>query len=365
MGLFDKIKKAFGGSSATDEEKSVGKKIVEENATEKKETKKQKNGAKEPIAATVNYEIVTDFELEELEDGTYKIIKFIGFTMPENLIVPVQIGDKRISQIGDGVFNTFPNIKNVEIQEGISYIGESCFKECKELVKVSLPSELSVISKELFCECEKLQEINIPQNLISVEDKGFYGCSRLKIAALPETIENIGNNAFYACHNLGIEENDYQLILPKNLQTIGESAFEKSGGYRYVFIPASVKKIDKYAFKEMGTSECEIVIERGCSAELPLGMFYQLYLQKLSIPDSVTKIGGIFIAKDTVYSSKFVKDEYGRQVYDEYGKEVIKVNTSEDYMEEFSEELIICCEPGSAAMDFAREKNIQCEKYEN
>ena len=250
-------------------------------------------------------------------------------------------------------------------QEGISYIGESCFKECKELVKVSLPSELSVISKELFCECEKLQEINIPQNLISVEDKGFYRCSRLKIAALPETIENIGNNAFYACHNLGIEENDYQLILPKNLQTIGESAFEKSGGYRYVFIPASVKKIEKYAFKEMGTYECEIVIERGCSAELPLGVFYQLYLQKLSIPDSVTKIGGIFIAKDTVYSSKFVKDEYGRQVYDEYGKEVIKVNTSEDYMEEFSEELIICCEPGSAAMDFAREKNIQCEKYEN
>lgn len=360
MGFLDKIKKAIDYSGVVDAAKSEMKKISK--STENTEKAKSDVTVAE-ITKNVDYEVITDFELVLLENGTYEINKFIGFNMPENFIVPMQIDDKPITKIANGVFCNYTNIKNVQIEEGITYIGKNCFKGCKELEKISIPSTLETITDSLFCDCEKLKEINIPENLVSVEDNAFCGCKRLSIKKFPETLKKIGANSFYAC-DLGNEENDYQLILPPNLESIGESAFTYSGGYQYIFIPSSVKWIDKCAFSEMGVYESEFKIEKGCCADLPIGMLFGTDIQKLQIPASVTKIDDIFMAKKYVTNYRVVKDEYRRTVQDEYGKEIIKCDGSEQYSIEAPEELTIYCEPGSVAMDYARSNNYSCAKYE-
>ena len=69
---------------------------------------------------------------------------------------------------------------------------------------------------------------------------------------IPDSVRIIGSNAF-----------DYSrcesMIIPENVVSIEECAFQKCAELRTVFIPASVEKIAELAFRETGgtTFYCE------------------------------------------------------------------------------------------------------------
>ena len=76
-------------------------------------------------------------------------------------------------------------------------------------------------------------------------------------AVIPAEIEGvkvtaIGKEAFYQCHNLA------KVILPEGLLSIGQSAFEETG-LKYVCIPDSVKRIEKWAFVVIDNLEYVII----------------------------------------------------------------------------------------------------------
>ena len=121
------------------------------------------------------------------------------------------------------------------------------------------------VKKELlFCPSTS-NDISIPEGIISIGDYAFYRDEEKWYDAmgevqLPSTIQHIGNFAFY-----GFQFDYHSSFMPESLQTIGESAFEKSGFKESVFIPTTVTSIGKAAFRE---SDCEgrylIILAEGC-----------------------------------------------------------------------------------------------------
>ncbi|MBR1585596.1 MAG: leucine-rich repeat protein [Clostridia bacterium] len=116
-----------------------------------------------------------------------------------------------------GSFGGNKHLTSVTIPEGATeiYLG---FSGCSALKEVSLPSTMTEIGASSFSNCTSLGFIQLPENLTVINDYTFYNCTRL------ESIQ-----------------------LPPHLTTIGSYAF--GGTYlRTVNIPASVTRIDDYAF---------------------------------------------------------------------------------------------------------------------
>ena len=124
------------------------------------------------------------------------------------------------------------------------------------------------VKKELlFCPSTS-SDISIPEGIISIGDYAFYRDEEKWYDAvgkvqLPSTIQHIGNFAFY-----GFQFDYGSSFMPESLQTIGESAFEKSGfmdgSFKgFAFIPTTVTSIGKAAFRESNWWN-EIVLAEGC-----------------------------------------------------------------------------------------------------
>lgn len=90
-----------------------------------------------------------------------------------------------------------------------------------------------------------LTAVEFPDCLLFIGNSVFENCNITSLN-IPNSLYSIGDNAFHQCGNLS------SLTLPDGLKTIGESAFETikfdSVEDPVIVIPASVERIDKWAF---------------------------------------------------------------------------------------------------------------------
>ncbi len=133
----------------------------------------------------------------------------------------------------------------------------SYFSSCKAVV---LPDSLISIDKCAFVSC-LLSEIIIPGNVENIGQSTFSGCRSLKRITIPDSVTNIGSYAFDHCSSLE------QITIPENVTSIDSSAFDGCSSLTKITIPESVTSIGSRAFY-------------GCSS-----------LTEITIPDSVTSIG--------------------------------------------------------------------------
>ena len=104
-----------------------------------------------------------------------------------------------------------------------------------------------------------LQSIVLPENLTSIGDGAFDGCSSLTSITIPNSVTEIGVSAFGGCYALTSIE------IPNSVTKIGMNAFTNCGATS-IEIPNSVTEIGEYAF---------------CNSALT----------SIKIPNSVTEIG--------------------------------------------------------------------------
>ena len=179
--------------------------------------------------------------------GSYAFAGCSGFS-EGNLTIP-----NSVTVIGIGAFSDCSSFrKELKLSENLTKIGKDVFKNCKCLSgdltipnsvteigngafsncssfygKLTLSNKLTKIGNQAFMNCQALSgNLTIPNSVTEIGDEAFSYCRGFNAdPILPEKLKTIGANAFYGCYRLQKE----QVVLPTTLESIGSSAFDKTG----------------------------------------------------------------------------------------------------------------------------------------
>ena len=115
------------------------------------------------------------------------------------------------------------------------------FQKREDIISIAIPNGIENISNYAFQGCPNLREIAIPNSVKSIGEGAFSG-SGLKNLIIPNSVENIGNYAFYGCGNIK------ELIIPSNVNNIGEHTFGACCNLEKLEISKNIITIENYAF---------------------------------------------------------------------------------------------------------------------
>ena len=200
---------------------------------------------------------------------------------------------KHITMIGEKSFYRCTNLKGISFSSKLHTIKKSAFDSCKNLNSVKLPDSLKKIGKNAFSNCKKLESINIPENLGETDLDLVFERDSLKKITVAE-----GNKLYDSRDNCNavIETASDKLvfgtnnsIIPNSVKIIGNGAFYDCS-INEITIPASVSKIEAYAFEDckdmekINFSEGLKIIEDeafiGCSS-----------LKEIKFPETLEEVG--------------------------------------------------------------------------
>ena len=190
-------------------------------------------------------------------------------------------------------------VTNLVIPEDVTSIGSRAFLRCGSLESVTIPAGVTSIGSNAFYECANLSAVNLTEGLKRIDENAFYHCSKLGVVTLPEGMQSVGQYAFSGCaENLRVnmpktlpafgydalrcqgstqvyitdlpawcaasfttspfansgytlyfnEQPVTDLVIPDGVTSIGKRVFYHCANLQTVTLPASLTKIDEYAF---------------------------------------------------------------------------------------------------------------------
>lgn len=260
-------------------------------------------------------------------------------TLPQDLVIPNAYKGKNVVAIGDSAFKENSDIKSVTIPQGVKTIGKYAFYGC-DIETVNLPAGLETIGNYTFGYCKSIKNITLPDSIKNIGANAFENCVLLIKVALPESLETIEEEVFSGCIALtsvsvhkGVTKIDStafssctQLVdltvdqansvyysqtncvieratgivaagcsssvIPNDgsITAIGDYAFYRRTGLKYITIPNSVKSIGREAFTQ--TALENVVIPEGV-VTLSVSAFERCAsLISVSLPSTLKTIGG-------------------------------------------------------------------------
>ena len=229
-----------------------------------------------------------------------------------------------VRNIANDAFKDCRNVLEIKFHSYISNIGSRAFYGCSGLTDLFLPN-VNEIEKFAFADCSSLKTVNI-LSLLGLGSGSFSDCSSLESIILPSNLQKIGDSAFVNCSNLTkiivssanshfrsqdgiLYSSDMKTLLaypagktgelsvPQTVEVILKDAFRNCTGLEKIELPPSLRIISQGAFS--GCSELSGVLT------LPEGITYIdnatfagcEKLEKIAFPSTITQIGfGAFAA---------------------------------------------------------------------
>ena len=147
----------------------------------------------------------------------------------------------------------WPNVKNLEIKDGVTCVGKRAFawvddEEGAKLETVTFDGSVKKIKECAFIN-QYIQTINFSEGLEEIGPTAFGYCSPASLT-LPASLKKIGDNGFFLSGAL------HDLVLPETLEYVGWDSFGGIGSLKKLTI--SCKEVGGEAFAMVGPEYLEI-----------------------------------------------------------------------------------------------------------
>ena len=203
----------------------------------------------------------SDFRWTTLEDGTVRIYEYLGtetsLHIPDTIdgkVVTVLKSDRKTSSSSGSSTeggNIARKLKDVKIPDTVTTIGYRAFERF-EIETLKLPKNLTIIEDFAFAD-NKIKSIEIPEGVTFIGERAFMDNQATKIE-IPSTVTTMEEGAFVRNN---VEEIIYgRTSTGEEDKTVINSYAGKNAGN--VVIPDGVKKIESWAYYDVGITSLEI-----------------------------------------------------------------------------------------------------------
>ncbi|MBR4391791.1 MAG: leucine-rich repeat protein [Bacteroidales bacterium] len=266
-----------------------------------------------------------------------------------------------------GIFEDCKNLKTVHITncEKHKCISKGMFTGCESLEHVEIPDSVTAVCSGAFCNCKSLAHIDLSPNLETIGDGAFTGCDSMETITIPASVTKIeSGGGLILCKNLkeivvdpanqqyasidGVlyDKSVEELVaysmnreakafsVPNTIHAIYGHTFRECEHLEKVVIPASVNRIDRYAFYNcMKLKEIEVSPSNNVFSSLD-GVLYDKAGEHLLLYP-INKEAKEFVVPDTIH--KLESNTFNMN--DHLEKVVIP-----DSVTSFAESVFYCCD---------------------
>lgn len=234
------------------------------------------------------------------------------------------------NKIGLEVINFDENVKITEIPD---------YAFCNnKITSITIPGSVKRIGKAFICDYypdNQLAEINLNEGLEVIE--GSFAGSKITSIEFPSTLKRILKYSFRNCVKLEYVE------FPENMIEIGDWAFEVCFGLKEVVFSDTISKIGSCAFLDCPVQK--IVIPEAMESIVEQTFYECEDLQIVVIGSNISEIGAEAFAGCPSLEMVVIPDNV--------------TSISDTAFSEAGENLVIYCNEGSYAQQYAEKNNIR------
>ena len=228
---------------------------------------------------TLSGALIIPDDVVEIENGAFYRTNISSLQFPHSLKI-----------LRNGAFSSCSSLSgSLNLPESLEYIGDSCFSDCSMLSgTLTIPSKITIIPSACFSGCKNLLgDLIIPEGVKEIGVYTFLGCNGLNgRLSLPKSLTKIGDHAFNECNFQG------ELYIPPYIQVIPGCCFRMSNFSSIVFDENSeLVKIEESAFGSSSRLSEPVILPKDLLTIGGSAFAYSINLPSITIPEGVTTIG--------------------------------------------------------------------------